>query len=102
MSMFLKSIFGRWRPCAGAIAAERDLRDALFELNDHLLRDVGLRRPGHSRKASIRPKAGLGQTSTNCEQAIAPPVVPRVLIKGFSLEDIDHVTIGRRPKLTEF
>lgn len=24
------------------------------------------------------------------------------LIKGFSLEDIDHITIGRRPKLSEF
>jgi uncharacterized protein YjiS (DUF1127 family) len=46
MSMFLQSIFGRWRVMRRRLRAERDLRNALFELNDHLLRDVGLRRPG--------------------------------------------------------
>jgi uncharacterized protein YjiS (DUF1127 family) len=55
MSMILQSIFGRWRAMRRRHRTERDLRDALFELNDHLLRDVGLRRPRSACAPLISP-----------------------------------------------
>ena len=42
MSMLLQSMFGRWRAMRRRHHAERDLRAALFEINDHLLKDIGL------------------------------------------------------------
>ncbi|MHA6688255.1 hypothetical protein [Mesorhizobium sp. A556] len=45
MSIFLQPTFERWRAMRRRHRAERDLRDALFELNDHLLRDLGFRHP---------------------------------------------------------
>ncbi|TPM25790.1 DUF1127 domain-containing protein [Mesorhizobium sp. B2-2-2] len=44
MPVFLQSTFGRWRTIRRRRRAARDLRAALFELNEHLLRDAGLHR----------------------------------------------------------
>lgn len=41
MPMFMQSMFGRWRALRKRHHAERDMRAALFELNDHLRRDIG-------------------------------------------------------------
>jgi uncharacterized protein YjiS (DUF1127 family) len=62
MSMFLQPLFGRWRAMRRRHRAERDLRDALFDLNDHLLSDVGLGRPGAARypQTVAHPQRFLG------------------------------------------
>ena len=49
MSIFLHPIFECWRAMRRRHRAERDLHDALVDLDDYLLRDLGLGRPGATR-----------------------------------------------------
>lgn len=42
MSVSQQTLFGRWREMRRRHHAEYQLRVALAELNDHLLRDIGL------------------------------------------------------------
>ncbi|MDP2331320.1 MAG: DUF1127 domain-containing protein [Reyranella sp.] len=61
MSMFLQSMFGRWRAMRRRHRAEHDLRTALFELNDHLLKDIGL--PAVSRHRIVHGWQANGRIS---------------------------------------
>ena len=45
MPVLIRSMAGRWRSMRRRRRAERALRNALLELDDHLLRDIGLHRP---------------------------------------------------------
>ncbi|RCS24740.1 DUF1127 domain-containing protein [Phyllobacterium salinisoli] len=42
MPISQQTLFERWREMRRCHHAERELRAALAELNDHLLRDIGL------------------------------------------------------------
>lgn len=52
MPISQQSLFGRWREMRRRRHAERQLRAALAELDDHLLRDIGL----HPRRSAGDPR----------------------------------------------
>jgi hypothetical protein len=73
MPIFMQSMFGRWWVMRRHHRDERDLRDALFEFNDHLLRDAGLRRPrsaGDPRQLRVHDdiRSRLGQGGRMCHE----------------------------------
>lgn len=43
--MFVKSALGRWRVMRGRRRADRNHIEVLRQLNDHLLKDIGLKGP---------------------------------------------------------
>ena len=63
MSIFKQTMFGRWREIRRRHRAQRDLRAALRDLEDRLLRDIGfprrsVRNPGCSANTTIPGRPG--------------------------------------------
>ena len=78
MSIFKQTMFGRWREIRRRHRAQRDLRAALRDLEDRLLRDIGfprrsVRNPGCSREHNNPGQAG---TSGRVPSCIHPQISP--------------------------